>query len=263
MKFQPNTYLLASMFVVIVSLASKTHAQQNWERGYSPACSERGGCSHGHDTLELIPYRSNSGYQDNRQTLGSNGYDYDNRLRSLYQAGVAPYPGCNGGCCGSCTNEVNPASQRRFDDRGNGYDNRQSPSNMYPYGSEYGGGQEYSAPARQRFESYQSTPADQPPSLSPSSYAPLSNNAANNNGPFSNSFGSDFQRSTQRMQPPFQPSQTATNSRGIQSGQPTYQATPQMLSQMLSRTKPPIFQPATNAPAEHDHTGHDHAGHSH
>ena len=45
-------------------LCSDANAQQAWTPDYSPSCSEGGGCRHADDSLQLIPYGQNYGYEN-------------------------------------------------------------------------------------------------------------------------------------------------------------------------------------------------------
>lgn len=266
MKLTKIKFCAAITAITFVSgLALNANAQSTWNPGYSSQCSELGGCQHGDDSLELIPFGRSYGYEDN-----SGRIPYRDSFRVPYQSSLGDY---SGGCGygGSCSQSRRPQAdsryygslqssdavrcpyqQRQFAQAN--FDPRLTYGSQSPYRRSYEGNPNidtrpsysspHSAPSQRSFQGFQQAPADRRPELRDSpSFVPESSYRRNERQPQSRTLTVP-PTSTQIMPPPQLPPQpSAAKSR---------QSRPQLL--------PPTIVPNTKRP-DQNHAGHDHSGH--
>lgn len=192
-----NAYVAIAAITLLFTVTFDAQAQQGWNSGHPSSCSD-GGCQHGNESLELIPYGQSFEsasrripYRDSYRTpYDSNRAQYDS-YRAPYQGSYADYQG--GGCeDGSCNQSHQPRGDqyagrsRRGCSSGNcpyerqqfeqgSYEPRRAYANQSPYRSGYEGSSDfdtrrnyadaYSVPRPRSFEGYQQAPADRRPEL--------------------------------------------------------------------------------------------------
>ena len=252
MKLNISSVAIATM---IGLLAGEANAQQAWTPGYSPSCSDQGGCRYGNDSVELIPY--DSSYEHGNRAVYS-GNPYRDSVRAPYENGFDQYTGgCGfGSNCGrSSPSDADPyydgasrfdmASRCPYEQRQleQSNDDLRSRTDGYEGNPNFDTRPNYPAPNRGNLFSNQTVPADQRPELRSSpSFSPNDGLAGNEYRPQSNSMNVPPTSPQFMTPPPLPPRQSASVPR-----------------QNLSPLLPPTTSPELSA----DHAGHDHSGHNH
>ena len=189
--------IAAITFLFTITLDAK--AQQGWNPGHPSSCSD-GGCQHGNESLELIPYGQSFESASQRIPYRDSyrmPYTYDSRLeqydscRAPYQGNYADYrgSGCEDGSCRQshqprgdqyaarsrrgCSSGNCPYERQQFEQES--YQARRAYGNQLPYRSGYENKSDFDArrsyvdvyptPRPRSFEGYQRTPADRRPEL--------------------------------------------------------------------------------------------------
>ena len=260
-------------------LCSDTNAQQAWTPDYSPSCSEGGGCRHADDSLELIPYGQNYGYENE---IGSARIPYRDSMRTPYQYRGgnldSGYGSCGhgGSCSRSQANQRNdrspysessvrcPYEQRQleqanydqrfmYDDRESYRDGNAGGSNYERGSSSWGSNSDpnYTISDRRNFDDYSQAPADRRPELLNIPSVELDRRFGKNERNQQVNPLAVPPTSTRIIPPPELPPQPlASNSRSPR-------------QQLLPPTNFPSSRNSGQSHAGHDHSGHDHSGHNH
>lgn len=272
-----NTCAAIAAITLLFTITLDAQAQQGWNSGHPSSCSEHGGCQHGTESLELIPYGQSFEsasrripYRDSyRASYDSNRAQYDS-YRAPYQGSYADYQSgdCQDGSCsrshqprgdqysrgpsGYVSSGRCPCERQQFEQ--GSYEPRRAYANQSPYRSGYEGSSNfdtrpnyadsYSVPRQRGFEGYQQTPADRRPELRTSPPFESESNYGRSE-PQQNRRALIVPRTTtQIMPPPELPPQTSA----------FRQSSPQLL--------PPTSRPNTSQ-SNHNHAGHENCDHDH